>query len=144
MSWTSLNLKCGVEDLDLPRKYFCPWFGVSGSIIPQSATVTLKVARFKPHMIFEFERDQFGCKIRIWWFWSTFCLSMHIIWGLLTVCLNCPNALNNLKEVWLLPEMTSSTLGLWLFQLVKTGMLTFLFTFTRWQICWTPMKIWRF
>ena len=40
--------------------------------------------------------------------------------------------------------MTSGTLGPWLIQIVKIGMLTFLFAIARWQICWTPMKIWRF
>ena len=95
-------------------------------------------------MIFELQRDQFWCEILKWRFWSTFCLFMPIIWGLLPISLNCPNALNTLKEVWLLPRMTSGTLGLQLFQIVKTGMLTFLLAFTMWQITWTPMKIWRF
>ena len=73
-----------------------------------------------------------------------FCLFMPMIWGLLTISLNCPNAVNTLKEVWLLTEMTSGPLRPWLFQIINIGILTFLFAFTRWQICWTPMKIWRF
>ena len=144
LSWTLLDLTCGVEDLYLPPKFSYPWFGIFGSIIPQSALITLKLARLKPHMIFELERDQFGCKIGIWRFWSTFCLFMPMILGLVTISLNCPNALNTIKEVQLLPEMTSGTLGPWLFQIVKIGMSTFLFAFTRSQICWAPMKIWRF
>ena len=69
---------------------------------------------------------------------------MRIIWGLITICLNCPNAVNTLKEVWLPTEMTSGPLRPWLFQIINIGILTFLFAFNRSQICWTPMKIWRF
>ena len=76
--------------------------------------------------------------------YKDFCLFMPMIWGLLTISLNCPNAVNTLKEVWLLTEMTSGPLGPWLFQIVNIGMLTFLFAFTRRQICWILIKIWRF
>ena len=87
-----------------------------------------------------FERDQFGCKI-----WIQRFLVIHaLIWGPLAISLNCPNAVNTLKEVRLLTEMTSGPLRPWLFYIINIGMLTFLFAFTRWQICWTPMKIWRF
>ena len=87
-----------------------------------------------------FERDQFGCKI-----WTPRFLVIHaLIWGPLAISLNCPNAVNTLKEVWLLTEMTSGPLRPWLFQIINIGILTFLFAFTRWQICWTLMKIWRF
>ena len=34
--WNSLDLKCRVEDLYLPPKYFSPYFGKFGSIIPQN------------------------------------------------------------------------------------------------------------
>ena len=30
--WNSLDLKCRVEDLNLPPKYFCPYFGIFGII----------------------------------------------------------------------------------------------------------------
>ena len=69
---------------------------------------------------------------------------MPMIWGVLNISLNCPNAVNTLKEVWILTEMTSEPLRPWLFQIINIGMLTFLFAFTRWQISWTPMKIWKF
>ena len=69
--------------------------------------------------------------------YKDFCLFEPMIWGLLTI-------FPTLKEVWLLTEMTSGPLRSWLFQIVNIGMLTFLFAFTRWQICWTPPKIWRF
>ena len=71
-------------------------------------------------------------------------LLMPMILGLLNISLNCPNAVNTLKEVWILTEMTSEQLRPWLFQIINIGMLTFLFAFTKWQICWTPMKIRRF
>ena len=71
-------------------------------------------------------------------------LFMLMIWGLLNISLNFPNAVNTLKKVWILTEMTSGPLRPWLFQIINIGIFTFLFAFTRWQICWTLMKIWRF
>ena len=75
-----------------------------------------------------------------------FCLLMSMIWRLLTISLNFPNAVNTLKEVWLLTvtETNSGPLRPWLFQIINIKMLTFLFVFTRRQICWTLMKIWWF
>ena len=32
-------------------------------------------------------------------------LFMFIIWGILNISLNCPNAVNTFKEVWILTEM---------------------------------------
>ena len=57
--WNSLGLKCRVEDLYLPPKYFCPYFGIFGSIIPQNAWMPQKWQDSW------FERDQFGCTIWI-------------------------------------------------------------------------------
>ena len=70
----------------LPPKYFGPLFGILGSIIPQKVLMTLNLARRKPSMIFEFERDQFGCKI-----WTQRFLSPWF-GGLLTIFVNCPNS----------------------------------------------------
>ena len=84
-----------------------------------------------------FERDQFGCKI---WMQRFLFIHAHDL-GALN---HCPNAVNTIKEVWLLTEMVSGPLRPWLFQIINIGMLTFLFDFTKWQICWTPMQMWRF
>ena len=32
---------------------------------------------------------------------------MPMIWGILNISLNCPNAVNTLKEVWILTEMNT-------------------------------------
>ena len=65
-----------------------------------------------------------------------------MIWGLLPISLICRNAINTFKKVLFLPEMTLGVLGPRLIQVVQT--LTFLIAVTMWQICWKPMKIWRF
>ena len=66
---------------------------------------------------------------------------------LLTIFLNCPNAVKNLKEVWLLTEMTSvKTTGAMTIPNCKNWNCknwTFLYAFTKWQIYCTLMKIWR-
>ena len=87
-----------------------------------------------------FERDQFGCII---WIQKFLLIHSHDL-AALNHSLNCPNAVNTFKEVWLLTEMTSGPLRSWLFQIINIGILTSFFAFTRWQICWTLMKIWRF
>ena len=102
-------------------------------IIPQHVLITLKLSKLKPDMIFELERDQFRCKIWRWRFWSTICLFMPMIWGLLSISLNCLAVLNTLKVVWLLSKMISGALGPRLYQIVKIRMLTFLLAYTRWQ-----------
>ena len=99
----SLDLKCRAEDLYLFPKYFCPYFGIFGSIIPQNA---LMPKCHKTGKTLGLKETRFDVKYE----YKDFCLFMPMIWGLLTISLNCPNAVNTLKEVGLLTKMTSGPL----------------------------------
>ena len=127
-------MKCRLRDLYVPPKYFCPYFWIFGFIIPQNALIILKLGK---------TLDLKGTNLDVKDEYKDY-LFISIIWGILNISLNCPNAVNTFKKVWILTEMTSGPPRPWLFQIINIGVLTFLFAFTRWQICWALMKIWRF